>query len=135
MNTREIATEYRLSHWAVIMRERQESGLSIKAFCEATGFHQNVYYYWQRKLRESACQHLLSTTQEKSETAIAPSGLVGDSVSCSPVPPGWAVCSIDDGESKEQTVTIEIGKCRINAAADTDSELLSKVCRVLMSLC
>jgi hypothetical protein len=31
MNTREVAAEYRLSHWAQIMRERKESGLSIKA--------------------------------------------------------------------------------------------------------
>ena len=45
MNTREIATEYRLSHWAQVMRERIESGLSIKAFCENVGFHENIYYY------------------------------------------------------------------------------------------
>ena len=54
MNTREIAEEYRLSHWAGVVRERQESGLSIKAFCEKAGFHQNIYFYWQRKLREAA---------------------------------------------------------------------------------
>lgn len=58
MNTREIAAEYRLSHWAQIMRERKESGLSIKTFCEGAGFHENVYYYWQRKLRETACEGL-----------------------------------------------------------------------------
>ena len=44
MNTREIASEYRLSHWAEIMRRRGESGQSIKAFCESAGFHQNVYF-------------------------------------------------------------------------------------------
>jgi hypothetical protein len=55
MNTREIAAEYRLTHWAGIMRDRAESGLSIKAYCENAGFHENVYYYWQRKLREAAC--------------------------------------------------------------------------------
>jgi len=27
MNTRDIAAEYRLAHWAGIMREREESGL------------------------------------------------------------------------------------------------------------
>ena len=58
MNTREIAAEYRLQHWAGIVRERTESGLSIKVYCENAGFHENVYYYWQRKLREAACEQL-----------------------------------------------------------------------------
>jgi len=59
MNTRAIATEYRLAHWAGIMREREESGLSIKAFSEKAGFHENRYYYWQKKLRETACEELM----------------------------------------------------------------------------
>jgi len=58
MNTREIAAEYRLGHWAGLMQERKENGLSIKAFCIEKGFHENVYYYWQRKLREAACAQL-----------------------------------------------------------------------------
>jgi len=40
------------------MRERKESGLSVRAFCENAGFHENIYYYWQKKLREAACSEL-----------------------------------------------------------------------------
>jgi len=58
MNTRAIAEEYRLTHWAQIMQERQQSGLSIKSYCERAGLHENVYYYWQRKLREAAYREL-----------------------------------------------------------------------------
>ena len=61
MNTREIAKEVRLSHWASIIRERQESGLSVKAYCERAGFHSNSYFYWQKKLRETACDVLIRT--------------------------------------------------------------------------
>lgn len=43
------------------MRERIESGLSIRAYCKNAGFHENVYYYWQRKLRQAACEQLGST--------------------------------------------------------------------------
>ena len=53
MNTRKIAAEYRLAHWTQIMRRKKESGLSAKAFCENEGIHENVYYYWQQKLREA----------------------------------------------------------------------------------
>ena len=58
INTKEIAAEYRLTHWAQIMKERNESGLSVRAFCKEAGFHENIYYYWQRKLREAACGQL-----------------------------------------------------------------------------
>jgi len=61
MNTRQIAAEYRLSHWTGIVKDRQESGLSIKAYCERAGFHENIYFYWQRKLRAAACEQLAET--------------------------------------------------------------------------
>ena len=71
MNTRLIAEEYRLTHWSGIMRERVESGLSIKAFCEKAGFHENSYFYWQRKLREAAFEQFTDV-----QAAPAPTGLV-----------------------------------------------------------
>lgn len=58
MNTREIAAEYRLAHWAQIMQDRAQSGLSIRAYCKSVGMHENVYFYWQRRLREAACEQL-----------------------------------------------------------------------------
>jgi len=58
MNTRYITEEHRLAHWAGIMRDRSESGLSVKAYCESAGFHENRYYYWQKKLREAAYDEL-----------------------------------------------------------------------------
>ena len=54
IDTRKITKEYRLSHWIQIMQERCESGLSIKGYCEREGIHQNIYHYWQRKLRAAA---------------------------------------------------------------------------------
>jgi len=54
----EIAEEYRLSHWAEIVREREESGLTIREFCKNAGFHENRYFYWQKKLRKAACEEL-----------------------------------------------------------------------------
>lgn len=70
MDTRKIASEYRLSRWSQVMREREDSGLSDKAFCKEVGFHENVYYYWQRKLREAACEQM----QESTGTSLAASG-------------------------------------------------------------
>jgi len=40
------------------MQERIQSGLSIKAFCKQVGICGNTYFYWQRRVRAAACEHL-----------------------------------------------------------------------------
>jgi putative transposase len=113
INTREIAAGYRLGHWAEIVRERSESGLTIKAFCESAGLHENTYFYWQRKLRESACEMTVAGAL--------------------PAPGGWTA-AVPTTDAVSRTLPIEIGKCRVLADRDTDEKLLAKVCRVLASL-
>jgi transposase-like protein len=68
MNTRAIAEEYRLAHWAQIVKERQQSGLSIKSYCESADYHENTYYYWQRKLREAACGELSRVANDETKS-------------------------------------------------------------------
>ena len=121
VNTREMAAEYRLSHWAQIIRERSESGLSIKAYCESVGIHQNVYHYWQRKLREATI--IETNKQDERGSALVET------------PKGWAICESAKPESHEGAIQIEIGKSRITADASTDYELLAKVCQMLVSIC
>ena len=123
INTRQIATEFRLSHWAGIMRQQQESGLSKNMFCEQNSIAKNVFYYWQRKIREAMCQELLNNSQPKPVE-----------VDDSEIPTGWAVCEPAPIDTAK-TLPIEINGCRILASADTDAELLAKTCKVLMSLC
>jgi hypothetical protein len=72
MNTRQIAAEYRLAYWAGIVRERTERGLSIRAFCAEKGFHENCYFYWQRKLREAACEKLSEVSNKTSQLDLQP---------------------------------------------------------------
>jgi len=118
-NTREIAAEYRLSYWAELLRERTESGLSIKAYCEQHGMHQNRYHYWQRKLREAAVAELGSAEAPKM-----------------PVPSGWTQVEETKAQKAESgEIVVEIGASRIVVKADTDTELLTKVCKMLVELC
>jgi len=124
------------------MQERTTSGMNIREYCESTGIHENVYYYWQRKLREAACKELAARSQREtiaSEKSLAPKGLVGSLIdaddACPPAPPGWALCETTESAVNNKTVTIEIGGFKVLAEADTDPETLTKVCRVLKSLC
>lgn len=122
MNTREIASELRLSHWAQILQDRNTSGMSIRSYCKSAGICENVYYYWQRKLREAACGELAEAAQGDQEKAL--------------VPTGWAVCkAAETTVPPKAPLTIEIGGCRISVEADVDTELLARTCQVLKSLC
>ena len=52
----EVRDEYRLQHWSEIIRERQESGLTVKDYCAQRGISEKTYYYWLRKLRSAAAE-------------------------------------------------------------------------------
>ena len=123
MNTRKIAAEYRLSHWAKIMQERKESGLNITEYCKTAGMHTNTYFYWQKKLREAACTEFLQL----------PTTRTGNTKEN--VPQGWAICEIAPPEQKGNAINIEIGKSRLSITSDVDMGLLTKICRVLVELC
>jgi len=134
MDTRKIAKEYRLAHWAQVMQERSTSGMSIRAYCESAGLCLNVYFYWQRKLRESACEGL-AAVEAAAEQALVPSRLDHRvSPADSPVHPGWAVCKAAEAVPAK-TLNIEINGVQVQVEPDTDPELLAKTCRMLKSLC
>ena len=118
MNTREITVEYRLAHWAEVMRGRADRGVSVRAYCEEIGIHENTYFYWQRKLREAACSGLQPAAAEKKSL----------------VPNGWASRCVREEREQKQGLTVEVGGCRITVGTETDPELLAKVCRALKTL-
>jgi transposase-like protein len=126
IDTRKIAQEYRLTHWAQVMRKRTESGLSIKDYCKQVGISTNTYFYWQKRLRESVCEKLPANFTEDENHQLPAVALKG-----------WAVCEVAQNVSnnEETTVTIEIGKSRVTANADTNVEFLKKICEMLVTLC
>lgn len=116
IDTRKIATEYRLTQWAGIVQTRQSRGQSIKDFCAAEGISKNMYFYWQRKLRETACsEHVRQKSITENEL----------------VPSGWARI---EPQGTKTSLTVEVGGCQVTVSDDTNPELLVKVCRALKSL-
>lgn len=101
------------------MQERRESGLNIKAYCKQQGFHENVYYYWQRKLRQATCAEF-AVREREAETKL--------------VPCGWARLEPASTVQSNAAVSIEINGCRVEVTGDTDPDLLAMVCRTLKAL-
>jgi len=117
MNTREIAVEFRLGHWAQIMQDRAASGQSIRAYCKANGIGTNVYHYWQRKLREAAAE------------LNAGAQLL--------VPSGWATVSAAEEAAPAQagSLTLRIGGAEIEVRQGYDEALLASVIKTLSGVC
>lgn len=113
MNTRNITAECRLAHWAQVMHDRADKGLSIRAYCAETGIHENTYFYWQQKLRKA-----VSAIPEKTL----------------PVPKGWTALCTDAEQQEAESLIVEAGGCKIIVRSGTDVELLTKVCRALKAL-
>jgi putative transposase len=117
MDTQKVATQYRLSQWAKVIQARQESGQNIKDFCQSMGISKSQYFYWQRKLRNMACTEL-ALQEEAVET----------------IPNGWLQLAPVQSQQMKEALDIEISGFYISVNAETDPELLKKVCRVLRSL-
>jgi transposase-like protein len=126
MNTREIAADYRLSHWAQIMRERKESGLSIKAFCENGGFHENIYYYWQRKLREATCEEIGRIQNET--VGLTPRGFTEVKLREYWTPP-------PSTDVRLGQICVEIGKIRVTADSEYPVNKLTDLLREVTRPC
>ena len=127
MTTREVASEYRLAHWAGIVKERQESGLSIRAFCENAGFHENTYHYWQKKLREAACGALAGIQAGTAISAAHP-GFTEVRLSERPaLPPPTAVW--------QNQISVEVADIRITAGSEYPESKLAALLREVMRPC
>ena len=58
MDVQEVRDQVRIQEWMQLIRERNDSGMTIKAWCETKGLSENQYYYWLRKIRKTACTAL-----------------------------------------------------------------------------
>jgi len=58
--------EIRLAGWTQALKERITSGESINAFCQNKGISRHAYFYWQRKVREAACEQLAEAQKQTS---------------------------------------------------------------------
>lgn len=127
MNTREMASKYRMAQWAEKLREQKHSGQTICEWCETMGINRQRYFYWQRKLREAACEEL--GIQESEQQAS---------------PNGWALCTKEKKRTalaaKEQTappdqIIVEISELRITVGREYPLEKLAQLLRELQESC
>ena len=119
MDTRRIGKDLRLQHWAGIMRERKESDLSIRRWCQGNLIGEKTFYYWQRKLREAACEQL----EQQS------------GVSLVPATPTFAQVHLGEDQPNGGKITIHLGGAEVEIAGNASPEVVEKILRVLRESC
>ncbi len=65
-----VKTRFRKEQWMHLIEERQNSGLTIKEWCSRNDISEHAYYYWLRRVRESACTEQLPVAQNESSDSI-----------------------------------------------------------------
>ena len=121
MNTKNMTMEYRLKHWTSIIKECKESGLSVRAYCESAGIHENRYYYWQKKLREKLCEELVKKNNK--ETGMIPAGFTEVKLSDGRISTNFHTT----GNSND--INIEVSGMRIIAGVDYPTAKLVELLR------
>ena len=127
MNTRKMTKELRQSHWAKIISDRAESGLSIKAYCEKEGIRENSYFYWRKKIREVVGGQMMEL-----QTGTLYRGLEQSSFVEIKVPEIANIPSPHDKGSHYNGIAIEIKGARISAGSEYPIDKLAKLTRGLM---
>ena len=123
MDTRVIATEYRMAQRTRALKERAANGESITDFCKKKGVSRNTYFYWQRKLREAACNEL--SKLEAPAVRLAATAFTEVKVVESVVPPADLV------ESQQSQIRLEVSGINITTDSRYPMDKLTALLREL----
>lgn len=72
MDTRQVTHEVRLKHWSEVLRRRRESGRTIRSFCRTEGICEKTYYYWQKRIRQTAGECLMGQAGSPASGTLTP---------------------------------------------------------------
>ena len=108
---------------------RPDSGLAVKAFCERAGFHQNNYFYWQRKLREAACEQIVEFSTED-EPGDLPARRFTEATLSEPSQAGAL-----HAPTGQAVIQVEIAGMRVTANEAYPAAKLAAVLKGLMAPC
>lgn len=60
MELNEISSNLRKEHWKSLIKEREESGLSIVNWCNERNINPSTYHYWLKRIRQEQCDKALA---------------------------------------------------------------------------
>jgi len=140
MRAQTVARMVRLQSWAAQINECQQSGLSVRQWCEENGINMKTYYNRMTKVREAVLEDMENKDNEKEFTkrslginkmpACSEQGnLSGVSFTTNVDTPVFAALPMM--RTREPAMTVRIGECAVDIQADFEESVLEKVLRVV----
>lgn len=117
MDSTTVTKQLKLQHWMNIIRERQDSGLTIARWCKENHVTPSNYYYWLKRVKQAACDSLP----------------IKSSIACQlvPIPSAAQTVPIASEENPVYAVRISSGDITLEFTNDVSSTLLETTLKVL----
>ena len=120
MNVRSERRKLAIRQWQEIIRDRNNSGLTIDEYCTQNEISRNAYFYWLRLIREEALQSQQETTGFVELTLPAESNNEIPAVTIIPVP-----------EQETSQLTLSVNGVIIQVTDNTSPALLARTIEVI----
>ena len=123
MTAKEATSAYRLRQWTELICECKASGKTVKAWCAEQSVCIKTYYYWQRRVREAACEQL------------TPKGVTDLTVVTANGLPAFAEYRIPHQNSDRAVVTVHLSGATMEIHNGADEEVIASTLRAIKSIC
>ena len=124
-----MTQEVRLRYWAEIMRECKESGVTIRKWCKDNNIVEKTYYYWQRRLREAACEQLSEIQSTTNQSNLCKPSFAEVRI----IPPSLPMIPLESAQSSQ--IQFEVRGIKITADGAYPENKLIYLLRELVSSC
>lgn len=123
MDVKEATHEYRMRQWMQIIAACHQSSKTVKNFCEQQGINVKSYYYWQRKLRESASNGLFACQQTDKKAIVV-------------TEPVFAELNLSENKKNDKTaVTIRLSNAIVEIQSGADPAVIENALRAIKNIC
>ena len=129
MKTQDLKRNIQYQEWAAQIREREESGLSVKEWCAEKGINTKTYYNHVKRVREETLEALGS--RGSTQLARIAGNAVGQTRMQSETP---VFTSIPMPQIKGSAITVWIGGHAVDIQNGADDTLVEQTLRVVSRL-
>jgi len=139
-----MAERIKIDGWAKLIRECQESGLSVHQWCEENGYNTKTYYYRRKRVREelletvtggdTALMQKTGTYEDRDVTAVQvgmANRAIGAKTAQSAKP---TFASFPIPQDKGAAVTVRLGGYSVDIQNGADGAVVEQVLKVVSRL-
>jgi hypothetical protein len=128
MGLQKLKRQARLQEWASLIRAREESGMTVRGWCEATGICVKKYYYRLKRVQEE-CLEALENARATQSAGLATTAVGQLQQHEAPV-----FMPVHMPQSKGAALTVWIGNCAVDIQNGADAAMVEHVLKAVSRL-